>query len=282
MYAIEARSLTRVFSGLRAVDGITFAVQEGEVFGFLGPNGAGKTTTIRLLTGQLRPTAGHARVAGCDVVRELTLLKPQIGVVFEQQNLYERMSAQDNLDFAAQLFGVRRESVAAALQRVGLQGRAGDLVKHYSNGMKQRLLIARALLHGPQVLFLDEPTKGLDPSVARQIRALIVELAQRGMTVFLTTHYMEEADQLCHRVAFLNQGRVVALDTPARLKATSGQRSLRLTLESGKQIRLSLDDPADGRRVGELAAAGQVLTLHSEEPTLEDVFLRLTGKELLK
>ncbi len=280
MSVIEVENLTRTFNSRRAVDGLTFAVEEGEVFGFLGPNGAGKTTTIRVLTGQLRPTMGWARVAGCDVVSDRDRLKPQIGVVFEHQNLYERLSGRENLTFSARLYGVERRRVNELLEQVGLGDRAGDRVQHYSNGMKQRLLIARALLHRPRVLFLDEPTRGLDPSMARGIRRLVAELAGQGVTVFLTTHYMEEADQLCQRVAFLNQGRIVALDTPERLKVAHGQRGLTATLYDGARLELALDDPAAGRRLGELVAAGQILTLHSAEATLEEVFTWLTGRGL--
>jgi len=282
MNAIEAENLTRTFNGLRAVDGITFTVEEGEIFGLLGPNGAGKTTAIRLLTGQLRPTAGSARVAGCDAANERKRLKPQVGVVFEQQNLYERLSGRENLVFSARLYGVGGWRVDEMLEQVGLHERAGDRIQQYSNGMKQRLLIARALLHRPRVLFLDEPTKGLDPTVAREIRRLVAGLADQGVTVFLTTHYMEEADQLCRRVAFLNQGRIVALDTPQRLKVAHGQRGLTATLDNGERLSLSLDDPADGRRLGELVAAGRILTLHSAEATLEEVFIKLTGRRLLE
>jgi ABC-2 type transport system ATP-binding protein len=240
MNAIEVQNLTRDFNGLRAVDSISFEVQPGEVFGFLGPNGAGKTTTIRMLTGQLRPTAGAAWVMGCDVVTQRDALKPQIGVVFEYQNIYERLSARDNLLFAARLYGAPKARVDAVLKQVGLNERANDRIKKYSNGMKQRLLIARALLHEPKVLFLDEPTRGLDPNVAREIRAFVTDLARQGVTVFLTTHYMEEADRLSNRVAILHRGKIVALDTPARLKAAHG----------------------------------------GEQTTLEDVFVALTGAEL--
>jgi len=204
------------------VDGISFSVEAGEVFGFLGPNGAGKTTTIRMLTGQLRPTSGSARVAGCDVVRERERLKPQIGVVFEFQNLYERLSARDNMLFAARLFGAPSRRVTEVLAQVGLAERAHEPLSRYSHGMKQRLLIARALLHGPKVLFLDEPTRGLDAHIAREIRAFVAGLGRQGVTVFLTTHYIEEADQLCQRVAFLDRGRIVALDEPARLRSAHG------------------------------------------------------------
>ena len=241
MNTIEVRNLTRDYNGLRAVDNVSFQVESGEVFGFLGPNGAGKTTTIRVLTGQLRPTSGSARVAGCNVVTDRGRLKPQIGVVFEYQNLYERLSGRDNLAFIARLYGVRKARVQGALEQVGLAERARDRVKTYSNGMKQRLLIARALLHEPKVLFLDEPTRGLDPNMARDIRAIVAGLAREGVTIFLTTHYMEEADQLSSRVAIVDQGCIVALDRPEKLKAEHGE---------------------------------------GDRATLEDVFVHLTGRDL--
>jgi ABC-2 type transport system ATP-binding protein len=241
MKAIVVEDLTREYNGLRAVDGITFHVEPGEIFGFLGPNGAGKTTTIKMLTGQLRPTSGKATVVGCDVVEDRQELKPQIGVVFEYQNVYERLTARDNLVFSARLYGVDKARVDQVLEQVGLVDRARDKIKKYSNGMKQRLLIARALLHEPKVLFLDEPTRGLDPNVARDIRAIVSDLSASGVTVFLTTHYMEEADQLSARVAIIDQGRIVALDTPERLKAEHGE---------------------------------------DDRTTLEDVFVKLTGRYL--
>jgi ABC-2 type transport system ATP-binding protein len=240
MTAIKVRNLTRTYKDLQAVDDISFSVEPGEIFGFLGPNGAGKTTTIKMLTGQLRPTSGRAWVMNCDIVEERQELMPNIGVVFEYQNSYERLSARDNLLFMARLYGARKKRVKQVLEQVGLTGRERERVKKYSNGMKQRLLIARALLHEPQVLFLDEPTRGLDPGVARDIRTIVADLAQEGVTVFLTTHYMEEADKLCDRVAIIDHGRIVALDTPENLKANS----------------------------------------HRADATLEDVFLELTGGSL--
>jgi ABC-2 type transport system ATP-binding protein len=243
MKAIEVYDLVRDYNGLRALQGISFSVEPGELFGFLGPNGAGKTTTIQILTGQLRPTSGSARVAGCDVVSQREALKPQIGVVFEYPNIYERLSARDNLAFSARLYGVDNGRVEEVLVMVGLSGRAKEKTKRFSSGMKQRLLIARALLHRPRVLFLDEPTRGLDPNVARDIRAFIANLAEQGVTIFLTTHYMEEADRLCDRVAILDEGRIVALDTPANLKAAYST---------------------------------------GLETTLEDVFVELTGRSLAR
>ena len=159
---------------------------------------------------------------GCDVVHERAALKPQIGVVFEYQNLYQGLSARDNLNFTANLYGVPKKWVEGALEQVGLLERANDSLKSYSNGMKQRLMIARALLHRPKILFLDEPTLGLDPHVAREIRAFIHDLGKAGITIFLTTHYMEEADQLCNRVAILDHGKIVALDSPQALKTKHG------------------------------------------------------------
>ena len=240
MNAIETHELSRTFGNVQAVDRISIAIPAGELFGFLGPNGAGKTTTIRMLTGQLRPTSGAARVAGCDVVTERTELKRRIGVVFEYQNLYERMSAVENLNFIADLYGASRRRVSDVLDQVGLADRAREPIKRFSNGMKQRLLIARALIPHPQVLFLDEPTRGLDPGMARDVRGIIAGLARDGTTVFLTTHYMEEADRLCARVAILDHGRVVALDAPAALKKEHG----------------------------------------GPQGTLEDVFLKLTGSPM--
>ena len=222
MKAIITTNLTKKFGELIAVDGISFSVNSGEVFGFLGPNGAGKTTTIRMLTGQLLPSSGRATVADFDIQSEREKLMPKIGVIFEYQNLYERLTARDNLNFIRQLYGVERSRVDQVLQLVGLENRANEKLKNYSNGMKQRLLIARALLHKPEILFMDEPTLGLDPMIAHEIRQLIAQLAQDGRTIFLTTHYMEEADRLCDRVAIINHGRIIALDTPKNLKQKFG------------------------------------------------------------
>ena len=280
MNAIEVEGLSRTFNSRRAVDDISFTVEAGEIFGFLGHNGAGKTTSIRMLTGQLRPTSGHARVAGCDVITEQRRLKPLIGVVSEHQNLYERMSARENLTFAARLYGTNTNRIDEALDQVGLLDRADDNVQQYSNGMKQRLLIARSLLHRPQIIFLDEPTRGLDPIVGRDIRRLVLDLSREGITVFLTTHYMEEADQLCSRVAFISAGKIVALDTPDNLKLAHGQKSLQVRLNDGERITISLDDQDAGEKIKQLVTSGQIRTLHSAEATLEEVFIQMTGRKL--
>ncbi len=222
MKAIITSNLTKKFGDLTAVDQVSISINSGEIFGFLGPNGAGKTTTIRMLTGQLLPTSGEATVAGYDILSEREQMKPKIGVIFEYQNLYKRLSARDNLNFMRQLYGVERTRVDQVLDLVGLKDRANDKLKQYSNGMKQRLLIARGLLHDPEILFMDEPTVGLDPVIALQIRQLISLLAEDGRTIFLTTHYMEEADRLCDRVAIINHGKIIAMDTPSKLKEIFG------------------------------------------------------------
>ncbi len=277
---VEVQGLVKHYGEVRAVEGISFTVGSGEVFGLLGHNGAGKTTTIRMLTGRTRPTAGRACIAGHDVALEREAVKPLINLVFEDQNLYERFSGRENLRVFADLYGVPKTRIEGLLADVGLVEAAGRKVKTYSTGMKQRLLIARALVNQPRVLFLDEPTRGLDPTSARDLRALIARLSDAGTTVFLTTHDMVEADDLCHRVAFLSQGKVVALDTPRELKLRYGQRTAVVLLRDRQEHTLQLDDPTDAARLAAWMREGAVLTLHSQEGTLEDVFVALAGRPL--
>jgi len=284
---IEAQDLRRNFSSKEAVAGISFTTRRGEIFGLLGPNGAGKTTTIRMLTGQIDPSSGSAVVAGCDVVKERTRLKERIGVVFEEQNLYERLSARLNLQFSCWLYGLPESRVDEVLDLVRLRDRAKDKVRTFSNGMRQRLMIARALLHCPPLLFLDEPSRGLDPISAREVRQTIKQLSEAGTTILLTTHLMDEADQLCQRVAFIVNGRLVANDTPRNLKLAHGQRALLVTLagDPGSQngnsalceMTLSLDDPADQQRLATWMTQDKVRAIHSREATLEEVFIEVAG-----
>ena len=287
---IEVHDLHRSFGTREAVAGISFCVRRGEIFGLLGQNGAGKTTTIRMLTGQINPGKGNASVAGFDVVKERTQLKAHIGVVFEDQNLYERLSAQLNLEFSCWLYGLPKSRVDAVLDLVGLRERAKDQVRSFSNGMKQRVMIARALLHQPQVLFLDEPTQGLDPIAAREIRLTIANLCDEGMTILLTTHIMEEADHLCQRVAFLVNGHIVANDTPRNLKLAHGERKLVVTLSQCRSSEeeaalltertLSMDTPADQAQLALWMNHREVKAIHSCEASLEDVFMSVAGVRL--
>jgi len=282
--SIIVENLTCRFGNLVAVDHINFDVGQGEIIGFLGPNGAGKTTTVKMLTGQLRPQEGRALLLGYDVARETGKVKSQIGICFEQTNLYEQMSALDNLNLFAELFGVNGFDGVSLLKRVGLAGREKDKVGNYSKGMKQRLMIARALVNKPQILFLDEPTSGLDPVSSEAIDNIILEERQRGATVFLTTHDMWEADKLSDRVAFMNQGKIAALDTPRNLKQKYGRRNLiaEIAGADGRLVKkeIGMDSPAAAGEVGALFQQGKVLTLHSEEATLEDIFIQVTGRRL--
>ena len=285
---IDVHALHRSFGTREAVAGISFSVRRGEIFGLLGPNGAGKTTTIRMLTGQIDPSKGSASVAGYDVVKERAQLKTRIGVVFQEQNLYERLSAQLNLEFSCWLYGLPKHEVDVVLDLVGLRERARDPVRTFSGGMKQRLMVARALLHHPPVLFLDEPTRGLDPVAAFELRKTIAQLSREGMAILLTTQLMDEADHLCQRLAFLVDGRIVANDTPRNLKLAHGERKMVVTLAAshplGEELPvlteriLSMDAPADQAQLAEWMAQGTVMAIHSREATLEDIFMSLVGE----
>ena len=301
---ISAEGLVKRYGDLTALDGVSFSVPRGCVFGLLGPNGAGKSTTIRILTGLTRPTSGRAVVLGHDVEAETTEAKARIGVVPEASNVYEEMTALDNLVFAGELYGVprveRRSRAMELLELFNLSDRARDVVVGFSRGMKRRLTIACALVHRPELLFLDEPTTGLDIQSARILREQVRELNRGGVTVLLTTHYLEEADQLCDSIAMITRGRVVALDSPERLKArVTGSRIVEVSFSGGVEeadlgglpgvtevhrlgdkLRLTVGDESD--IVGKLAdyARGRdvtIATINTLKPSLEDAFLKITG-----
>jgi ABC-2 type transport system ATP-binding protein len=227
---IEVRELTKKFGNFTAVDQISFEVKRGEIFGFLGPNGAGKTTTIRMLTGLSRPAGGKASILGFDIHSEIINVKKRIGVVPEISNLYDELSGIDNLLFMAQLYGVarnqRQKRVHDLLKTFGLYERKDSLFRTYSRGMKRALTIAAALIHKPEVIFLDEPTVGLDVVAARNLRTLINSMRSQNITIFLTTHYLEEADFLCDRLAIIVNGKIVKIDTSAALKDLTKTNSL--------------------------------------------------------
>ena len=283
-YAIAAEDLTYRYGNLTAVDRINFNVSQGEILGFLGPNGAGKTTTVNMLTGQMKPKGGRAMLLGMDVAKNIEMVQGHIGVCFETTNLYEQMSAIENLNLFARLFGTKPFDAEALLGRVGLADRGKDKVETYSKGMKQRLMVARSLVNQPKILFLDEPTAGLDPTSSEAIRGVILKEKERGATVFLTTHDMMEADKLSNRVAFMNQGKIVALDTPLNLKRQYGKRALKVKIvtEGGtlEDREIDLDTPETPASVQELFTREQVVTVHSEEATLEDIFIQITGRGL--
>jgi ABC-type multidrug transport system ATPase subunit len=281
--AIEVEDLHVSYGDLQAVCGISFSVAPGEILGFLGPNGAGKSSTLKVLYGLLPPKSGTARVLGMDVTAQRSAVQARIGVCFEEKNLYADMSAIENLRFHARLFGIREPDTGALLQRVGLADRGGDRVETFSKGMRQRLMMARALVNRPDVLFLDEPTDGLDPVSSQAVRAIIRQEAERGAAVLLTTHDMAEADGLSDRVAFINEGELYAIDTPETLKLEHGRRTVRVQRRVAGELleeRIALDEGGAGERIAGLAAAPGLVGIHTEEATLEDIFVAMTGRGL--
>jgi ABC-type multidrug transport system ATPase subunit len=281
--AISVRDVRYAYGRHEAVKGISFDVARGEVLGFLGPNGAGKSTTIKMLTGQLTPAAGVVEVLGMDVTRRREAVQARIGVCFEEKNLYLAMTGVENLRFFAQLFGIRNPDPHALLERVGLAARGGDRVAGYSKGMRQRLMMARALVNDPDVLILDEPTDGLDPVSAQTIRELIRERAAAGTAVLLTTHDMWEADSLSDRVAFINEGRIYAEGPPEELKLAHGRRTVKVRVREDGGVAERVIALGDGDHAAQLARAVEgrdLLTIHTEEATLEAVFIQMTGRGL--
>jgi ABC-2 type transport system ATP-binding protein len=281
--AINVDNITFAYGDLEAVKGISFEVAPGEILGFLGPNGAGKSTTIKILTGQLTPKSGNAQVLGVDITNDDPEMQAQIGVCFEEKNLYDSMSGTENLKFFASLFGIKDVDTDELLRRVGLADRAKDRVAKYSKGMKQRLMMARTLVNTPKVLFLDEPTDGLDPVSSQAIRKLIQQEAERGAAVLLTTHDMNEADELSDRVAFINEGSLYAVDTPESLKLQHGKRSVRVRTREGDAIKdqtVSLEEAGAGDALRAAVGSPNLMTIHTEEATLEAIFIEMTGRGL--
>ncbi|MEU8124965.1 ATP-binding cassette domain-containing protein [Spirillospora sp. NPDC049024] len=298
--AVEVDGLTKRFGDVEAVRGIDFTVRSGEIFGFLGPNGAGKSTTINMLCTLLRPSGGSARVAGFDVVRERDAVRRNIGLVFQDPTVDGYLSGEQNLRFHAELYGVPRAATAArirqVLEMVNLWDRRRDLVQTYSGGMKRRLEIARGLLHSPRVLFLDEPTVGLDPQTRASIWEYIRQLqAAEEITIFMTTHYMDEAE-FCERIAIMDSGRIVALDTPEALKAGVGKDRIRIqTADDGAAIaalkdRFGLEAVVSEGAVAFPVASGEafvprlfaelgvpIRSVNVARPSLDDVFMSFTG-----
>jgi ABC-type multidrug transport system ATPase subunit len=281
--AIKVDEMSYAYGDIKAVQGISFEVAQGEILGFLGPNGAGKSTTIKILTGQMAPKTGKASIFGVDVTKDDPVIQSQIGVCFEEKNLYQNMSAIENLTFFAALFGIKKFNPEKLLHRVGLGDRARDRVKHYSKGMQQRLMVARSLINRPKALFLDEPTTGLDPVSSQAIRDIIQDEAKRGAAILLTTHDMHEADELSNRVVFLNEGKIYAIDTPENLKLRHGKRSVRVRFREGQKVNeyvVALDQEGAGERLKEVVDTKGLMTIHTEEATIENIFIQMTGRGL--
>lgn len=284
---ICVRGLTYTYPGTTepAVRGMDFTVCQGEVFGFLGPSGAGKSTTQKLLIGLLRGHGGQATVWGRDPLDWGHDYYERIGVSFELPNHYQKLTGLENLQFFASLYGVPTADPMQLLEAVGLADDARTRVGRYSKGMQMRLTFARSMLNNPELLFLDEPTSGLDPVNARKVRDIVLGLKAQGRTVFLTTHNMATANELCDRVAFVVNGRIVAMDTPAELKIARSRRSVRVEFRGAdgalESAEFALDGLADDPAFHAVLRERQVETIHSLEASLDDVFVEVTGRQLL-
>jgi ABC-2 type transport system ATP-binding protein len=305
--AILTQSLVKHYGDVKAVDSVDLKVERGELYGFLGPNGAGKTTTISILATLLRPTSGRAEIAGLDVVKEASQVRRRIGVVFQDPSLDEELTAWENMVFHARLFKVpkagRERRISELLSMVELSDRAKDRVKEFSGGMRRRLELARGLLHEPEVLFLDEPTLGLDPQTRSHLWDYIRKLnRERGVTMLLTTHYMDEADMLCNRIGIIDRGKIVVEGTPAELKAMIGGDVIYVTVAGtngadfqsvarsvpevrrvsaapdGLQLEVSNGEHAIPKILDALRAkGGAVSSISLKKPSLNDVFIKHTG-----
>lgn len=307
--AISLNNLFKIFQDILAVDKVTLEIEKGEIFGLLGPNGAGKSTLIKILTTMLRPSGGTASIFGHDITQETDVVRSCIGVVFQDATLDGKLTGRENLDFHAQLYGldrdVRRKRIDEILELVDLRDKADMLVETYSGGMQRRLAIARGLINHPPILFLDEPTLGLDAQTRRHIWEYIKEMNVREeMTILLTTHYMEEAERLCKRVAIIDHGKIVAMDTPEALKNTVGADTIIMQVRDGGESLLKAlssfswvvsSEAVDGQLVLQVDDAQSripqviieacmngvtVTSVSVVEPTLEDVFLKFTGRSM--
>jgi len=299
---IETEKLTKKFGDIAAVDEVNLRIKEGEIFGLLGPNGAGKTTLISMLCTILAPSSGTAKVNGYDIIKQPDLVRKSIGIVFQDPSLDDRLTGRENLYIHARLYGVpnnqREKRIDEVIELVELKDRQNDLVRHYSGGMRRRLELARGLLHYPKVLFLDEPTLGLDPQTREHIWEYIQQLAKReNITIVLTTHYMEEADLLCDHIAIIDNGKIISLGTPEELKKFIGGDSIILTVSDLAKAKKVFPDAKEFdsklaiatknaereiKKVFDVASKSdvEILEVNIRKPTLNDVFLRLTGREI--
>jgi ABC-2 type transport system ATP-binding protein len=308
MQAVRVERLSKHFDGLRAVDEVSFSIESGRIFGLLGPNGAGKSTTLAMLSTVLRPTSGAAWVNGFDIRAQPRDVRKSIGIVFQDQSLDEELTAYENMDMHGRLYRVprreRQDKIAALLEMVGLTERAGDYVKTFSGGMRRRLEIARGLLHEPTVLFLDEPTLGLDPQTRNHLWSYIEALNRnKQITIILTTHYMDEADRLCNEVAIIDHGRIIASDTPAALKRQIGGDVVAIESSNNDRIfpliqalpavqsaeivngTISVKVDQAERHIAALVTlcsqdGVSISSISVHKPTLEDVFLHFTGRRI--
>ncbi len=270
---IDVKNLVKSFKNHKAIDDCSFQIEKGEIFGFLGPSGAGKTTTIKLLTGQLQSDSGDIIVL--DSHPFSSDIKNKIGIMSDNSGLYEKMTVYDNLKLFADIYGISHNQIDKVLEEVDLLEEKKKLIEKLSRGMRQRVIFARTILHSPELLFLDEPTANLDPATAQEVRDIIKYLNKNGTTVFLTTHNMEEADEMCDRVAFLNQGHIIECGSPEELKLKYSKQKISIKSDQGDHV-ISLDKE---ELIQTLKTIDSLKMIHSIEPTMKEVFLSLTEGE---
>lgn len=283
---ISVKNLSHIYSNndTLAINDISFEITKGETFGFLGPSGAGKSTTQGILTGLLKLQKGDVQVAGYDMNKIDNKRFNKIGVSFEQSNVYSKLTAKENLEFYSKLFDVPTRDPEELIKLVGLEGKENDRAGSFSKGMKHRLTFARSMINNPELWFLDEPTTGLDPTIAATIKNIINEQKAKGVTTFLTTHNMYIADELCDRVAFIIDGHIKLIDTPKNLKMQYGKKLVDIEYVDGNEVKketLKLIDNNDKKRMYELVNNYTIQTMHSKEATLEEIFIQVTGRGLI-
>ena len=277
---ISMKKVRKDFNKSTALKNLNLDIKKGEIFGFLGPSGAGKTTTIKILTSQLIPTSGQVMVLGKEIYVEESKVLRDIGVLTDNSGLYERLTVKDNLMLFANINKLHEKDVDYVLENMKMLDFKNKVVKKLSKGMKQRVMLAAAVLHKPKLLFLDEPTSALDPGTTLEIHRFLRKLNKEGTTIFLTTHNMEEADKLCDRVAFLNEGEIVEIGNPEALKLKYAGDDIQVKLKSENNSVIVKNNKEGAEKIESWMKEGQVLSIHSMEPNLEEIFLHLTGREL--
>lgn len=278
--AISASNIVKSFGSKRVLDGISFTVRRGQIFGLLGPSGAGKTTLIKILTGQLDRNAGTAEINGLDADKLTGEDNKKFGIMMDNFGIYERLNCYENLKIFAEIYGVKKDGILNALKKVGLENAKKTSAAKLSKGMRSRLRLARVFMIDPDILFLDEPTSGLDPATADEIHKIMLAEKGKGKTIFLTTHTMSEVEKLCNDIVMINEGKIVEHGSPQEIcRRYNHQRMLKIHLSNGSDIQFPHNENASDK-VAELIKNGSAETIHTTEPNLETVFMELTGKEL--
>ncbi|GGE81645.1 ABC transporter ATP-binding protein [Priestia taiwanensis] len=276
---ITVQNMMKAFGTKKALTDVSFNIKKGEIFGFLGPSGSGKTTTVKILTSQLKHSSGNISIFGQDLTKWKKENMKEIGILTDNSALYDRLTVYDNLKLYCDLYDVNNKRIDEVLQDVNLIEEKKTAVNKLSKGMKQRVLLARAILHKPALLFLDEPTSALDPVNRQKMHDVLRQLNEEGTTIFLTTHDMSEAEILCDRIAFLHNGEIAALDTPENLRLQYAENTIEITL-TNREKEMVTKDEAGAQRIFEWLNRGEILTIHSKEPNLGDIFIQLTGRGL--